>query len=158
MDCPQNLNSLKINLKMLKNDLVLATAFQRSLVFAALEDFSTVDVLGNIRGGQFGECPSAWEKQATEFIYLNLKAGLIQIKNAYDIVPPDITAEGLRNLLASTNPEVNVILWMGLQFTATDALVRLVDGAGLLGWGAINSELNTEFIQGIDLIYLGAIQ
>lgn len=138
---------------LFKDDLVLAMAYQKGLVFAALEDFSAVDVMGHICGGQFGATPHDWQKSVADFIYRNMAGGLIQIKNGYDIVPLGITPVDLHKLLLTTNPQDETVLWMGLQFTATQKLVELIRRVGLLDWNSYECELNRELIASVELIY-----
>ena len=139
---------------VLIDDLALAKAYQKGLVFAALEDFSAVDVMGDIHGGQFGVSPDAWRNSVADFIYRNVAGGLLQIKSGLDIVPPEISPTELHKLLLTTNPDDDTLLWMGLQFTATNDLVNLMRRIGLLDWNEYESELNNELIASLEAIYL----
>lgn len=143
---------------LFSNDLALAKAYQKGLIFAALEDFSAVDVMGDIHGGQFGASPDAWRKAVADFIYRNMAGGLLQIKSGFDIVPPEITPTEFHKLLLTTNPEDDTLLWMGLQFTATKSLVELIRRVELLDWNAYESELNGELIASIEPIYSAQLQ
>lgn len=129
----------------------LALPYQKSLIFAALDDFSASDLLGGVHGGQFGGEMFAWKGAVICFLRRNTFSELIAFRISVDEKVLD-THEML-NLFSNSDPNINPEVWMGIQFYGTEKLRSIIASHGMLGWEHVKSPVNGNLIDAISRVY-----
>ena len=133
----------------LDNDLALL--YQKSLIFAALDDFSASDLLGGVYGGQFGEEMSAWKSAVICFLRRNIFSDLIALK--IGMHKEVLGAHEMLNLFSNSDPNINPEIWMGIQFHGAEKLSTIIAAHGVRGWEHVKSPVNENLIITVIRIY-----
>lgn len=129
----------------------LYAQYQSKLIYSCLENFNVIDVMGAYAGGQFSENNHAWWVASVEFLYRNLKSGLLEI----DTCPQGFFFEDVDSLCRhyiEVGPNQNDTS-VYIYFCASEFLKELVLKHALMDWSYVNGQLNQDFIEDIKYIY-----
>lgn len=132
----------------------LYTQYQSKLIYACLENFNVIDVMGGYAGGQFAKDNHLWWRASVEFLYRNLKSGLLEI----DTSPEEFCFKGIDSLCRhymETGPNLNDTS-IYIYFCASEVLKRLVSKHTMMNWSYVNGPLNQNFIEDVKRIYSNA--
>lgn len=134
----------------------LLYAYQQQLVFAGLDDFTGVGVLGAYMGGQYGGTSSLWRQAAVDFLYRNLVSGLITVAPS-SVLPQINTNEGLIRLFADNIPNgiggTTVSCWDYIFFDGTPNLDKILEEHNIHNWSQFHAPFNAIFMGEIENLY-----
>ncbi|RUO31144.1 hypothetical protein [Aliidiomarina soli] len=129
----------------------LCSQYQSTLIYSCLENFNVVDAMGGYAGGQYAKDNSLWWAASVEFLYRNLKSGLLEV----DTCPDGLSYEGPENLCRhymNLGPSQNDRS-MYIYFVASKALMQLVSKYSMMDWKCVNTRLNRAFFEVVLHIY-----
>ena len=129
--------------------------YQKQLIVAALDDLSPNSALSHVHGGQFSPNSNLWRDAVVEFLYVNVKAELLEGTHRKDISGA-AGAELLKNLLVGVGVEDTIdveIIWNSLYFNATAKLAEFLHNFNLDNWGALKADVNKDFVTALRDMY-----
>jgi|GEM_PF-6558269 len=130
----------------------LYIAYQSKLIYSCLENFNVMDVMGGYAGGQYAKDDKLWWATSIDFLYRNLKSGLIEV----DTSPGDFCYESIGNLCRyymDAGPNQNDLAAY-IYFCASDVLDGLVSKYAMKDWQYVNSRVNRDFMSEVEKIYV----
>lgn len=129
----------------------LYIAYQSKLIYSCLENFNVVDVIGGYAGGQYAKDNKLWWATSIDFLYRNLKSGLIEV----DSCPGDFHYENIDTLCRyymEIGPNQSDLA-TSIYFCASDVLDGLVSKYVMKDWQHVNSRVNQDFMNEVEKIY-----
>ena len=136
---------------MSENKILLA--YQKTLIYMWLEDISAVFMLSGIAGGQGANEDGAWVEAVADFIFSSLRGGLIYFSSGEEFFSAPENFDSIRMDYSSSDPESKPEIWMGVQYSATENLIEILQSFELLNWESISSDLKPGLADKISAIY-----
>lgn len=126
--------------------------YQSKLIYACLDDFSGISVMGGYGGGQDSATPNIWWQASVDFLYRNLRCGLIEANPVHKDFPINDPL-ALCQLFAAVKP-ADSTFWFYVQFDGTPLLASIVENHALMDWACVHQPLNRAFIEEVEEIYI----
>ncbi|MEX3972022.1 hypothetical protein [Paraburkholderia caribensis] len=130
-------------------------AYQRQLIVASLDDFTPNATLSHVHGGQYGPNVQLWKNSVVNFLWINVRCGLLEGTHRKDISERK-DSDFLKEILINGDPTIGLdaeILWNALYFNSTEKLDEMLDKFQLRDWGALGFETNQLFISELKVLY-----
>lgn len=125
----------------MRKDFSLHLEYQKSLIYCALEDASASELLPGVEGGRYGSNPNAWKISVADFLSKAIQKKWLLVKDGLGYFSSSPVAEDVVHIYC--NAELSdKLLWMGVQFVATEKLIDQLKRENLLSWEALHSYLN----------------
>lgn len=128
--------------------------YQKTLIYCGLEDMSASEMLTDLYGGQYGSDEENWRKEVALFLFYSVRSKLLIPKDDFGLLgdkSPNKIMERYANTFSGED-----LLWMGVQFQATEKLEKILVSEDLLSWEKIKSSDANDRLK--DLFFEGRIQ
>ena len=128
--------------------------YQWTLIYACMENLNVIQLMGGHCGGQFAEDNTAWWHASIEFLYRNVKSGLLEI----DTCPESLSIKDIYHLCKHylSNGADQNDLSLYIYFIGTDKLINLISKHSMMDWSKINDDINMSFIKELQDVYKSA--
>lgn len=128
---------------------LMATSYQRTLIYIGLEDISAVFMLPDVAGGQGVNKNGFWVAAVARFLRLNLSCNFIEIAERGGLIGDEESPRLIESIYLKSHPEERPDIWMGVQFSATKRLESLLIENNILRWEAMSDRVSGNFIDSI---------
>lgn len=129
----------------------LYAQYQSKLIYSCLENFNVFDVMGAYAGGQFSVDNLVWWRASVDFLYRNIKSGLLEVDTCPDGLLVDDIDSLCRHYMEVGPDQKDMFGYV--YFCASELLKELVLKHELMGWDYVNAGPNQNFIEDIKYIY-----